>query len=516
MVNLYNFDNLELIRVARDVAEQKGLNLEMVVDAIEQALELVSRSKYGDCKIKASIDRKTGVISLSRQALVVNDDMSFDSEQYGILPGEVNKYKLVKVSDAVADGKEDVKVGDILLEPLPPVDVDYNSAKVARQKVAQLIMIQERKRQYEEFKDRVGDLVYGVVKRVEYNNVVVDLNGSEGYLPVYNTIRGEVFRPNDRVKAHVEEVRQEELSGPQIFLSRVSKRFMELLFKQEIPEVYDGIVSIKALARDPGSRSKVAVFSSDKNVDPVGACIGARGVRIQNIVSELHGEKIDVVLYSSDLAKFVVSAIAPAEVVKVIIDEDVEKIELVVPENQVSLAIGRYGQNIRLASELVGWEIDVIGDETESTRKAKELSFGAKVFVDGLDVEEIIGQLLVSEGFSTIEDLDKVDVAEITAIDGFNEEIAVELKKRAAEYLTRRREEALETLKNMSVSEEVLELPYLEIEDVVKLCEGGIRSVEDIASMCTDEFYDMVPKARLSKEQVDSIILESRKRMGWI
>ncbi len=512
MVNLYNFDNLELIRVARDVAEQKGLNLEMVVDAIEQALELVSRSKYGDCKIKASIDRKTGVVSISRQALVVNDDMSFDSEQYGIPLGEVSKYKLVKVSDAVADGK-DVKVGDILFEPLPPVDVDYNSAKVARRKVAQLIMIQERKRQYEEFKDRVGDLVYGVVKRVEYNNVVVDLNGSEGYLPVYNTIRGEVFRPNDRVK-DVEEVRQEELSGPQIFLSRVSKRFMELLFKQEIPEVYDGIVSIKALARDPGSRSKVAVFSSDKNVDPVGACIGARGVRIQNIVSELRGEDRRCVVFIRP--REVCSERDSAEVVKVIIDEDVEKIELVVPENQVSLAIGRYGQNIRLASELVGWEIDVIGDETESTRKAKELSSGAKVFVDGLDVEEIIGQLLVSEGFSTIEDLDKVDVAEITAIDGFNEEIAVELKKRAAEYLTRRREEALETLKNMSVSEEVLELPYLEIEDVVKLCEGGIRSVEDIASMCTDEFYDMVPKARLSKEQVDSIILESRKRMGWI
>ncbi|MCU7611596.1 transcription termination factor NusA [Anaplasma capra] len=515
MVNLYNFDNLELIRVARDVAEQKGLNLELVVEAIEQALELVSRSKYGDCKIKASIDRKTGVISISRQALVVNDDMSFDGEQYGIPAGEVDKYRLIKISDAIADGK-DVKVGDILLEPLPPVDIDYNSAKVAKQKVAQLIMIQERKRQYEEFKDRVGDLVYGVVKRVEYNNVVVDLNGSEGYLPVYNTIRGEVFRPNDRIRAHVEEVRQEELSGPQIFLSRVSKRFMELLFRQEIPEVYDGIVSIKALARDPGSRSKVAVFSSDKNVDPVGACIGARGVRIQSIVSELHGEKIDVVLYSSDLAKFVVSAIAPAEVVKVIIDEDVEKIELVVPENQVSLAIGRYGQNIRLASELVGWDIDVIGDETESTRKAKELSSGAKVFVDGLDVEEIIGQLLVSEGFATIEDLDKVDVAEITAIDGFNEEIATELKKRASEYLARKREEALKMLKDLSVSEEVLELPYLEMEDVIKLCEGGVRNVEDIASMCTDEFYDIVPRVNLSKEQVDSIILESRRRMGWV
>ncbi|MDB1135164.1 transcription termination factor NusA [Candidatus Anaplasma sp. TIGMIC] len=514
MVNLYNFDNLELIRVARDVAEQRGLDLGVVVEAIEQALEVVSHGKYGDCKIKVSIDRKTGVISIARQALVVEDDMSFDSEKCGIPEDEVDKYKLVRISDALLE-KEDAKVGDILLEPLPPIDVDYNSAKLAKQKVAQLIMLQERKRQYEEFKDRVGDLVYGVVKRVEYNNVVVDLNGSEGYLPVYSTIRGEVFRPNDRVKAHVEDVRRE-ATGPQIFLSRVSKRFMELLFKQEIPEVYDGVVTIKALARDAGSRSKVAVFSSDKNVDPVGACIGARGVRIQNIVAELHGEKIDVVPYSSDLAKFVVSAIAPAEVVKVIIDEDVSKIELVVPESQVSLAIGRYGQNIRLASELVGWDIDVIGDETESTRKAKELSAGARVFIDDLDVEEIIGQLLVSEGFSSIEDLDRAEVSDIAAVDGFNEDIARELKTRAAECLARRRQEAMKMLEEVSVSEEVMQLPYLQVEDIVKLCENGVRSIEDIASLCTDEFYDIIPKVKLSKEQVDSIILESRKRIGWV
>ncbi|CAN7939942.1 unnamed protein product, partial [Ixodes pacificus] len=358
MVNLYNFDNLELIRVARDIAEQKGLDIEVVVEAIEEALEAVSRNKYGNCRIKASIDRKTGVISIYRQAIIVDDEAEFSDEKYGVPSGELGRYKLVRLSDALLDNA-DAKVGDILLEPLPLVDVDYNSAKVAKQKIAQLIMAQERKRQYEEFKDRVGDLVYGVVKRVEYNNVVVDLNGSEGYLPVYSTIRGEVFRPNDRIKAHIEDVRREP-TGPQIFLSRVSKGFMEQLFRQEIPEVYDGIVTIRALARDPGSRSKVAVFSSDKNVDPVGACIGTRGVRIQSIVSELHGEKIDVVLYSSDLAKFVVNAIAPAEVVKVIIDEDAEKIELVVPENQISLAIGKYGQNIRLAAELVGWAIDVI------------------------------------------------------------------------------------------------------------------------------------------------------------
>ena len=514
MVNLYNFDNLELIRVARDVAEQRGLDLGVVVEAIEQALEVVSHGKYGDCKIKVTIDRKTGVIAISRQVLVVNDDMTIDSGEHGIALDEVDKYKLVRLSDARAENSE-AEVGDILLEPLPPIDVDYNSAKLAKQKVAQLIMMEERKRQYEEFKDRVGDLVYGVVKRVEYNNVVVDLNGSEGYLPVYNTIRGEVFRPNDRVKAHVEDVRRE-TAGPQIFLSRVSKRFMELLFKQEIPEVYDGVVTIKALARDAGSRSKVAVFSSDKNVDPVGACIGARGVRIQNIVSELHGEKIDVVPYSPDLAKFVVSAIAPAEVVKVIIDEDVEKIELVVPEGQVSLAIGRYGQNIRLASELVGWDIDIIGDETESTRRAKELSTGARVFVDDLDVEEIIGQLLVSEGFSSIEDLDRAEVSDIAAVDGFNEEIARELKTRASECLARRRQEAVQTLEGMSVCEEILQLPFLEVEDIVKLCENGIKSVEDIASLCTDEFYDIIPRVKLSKEQVDSIILESRKRIGWV
>ncbi|WP_410522098.1 transcription termination factor NusA [Neoehrlichia mikurensis] len=510
-----NFDNLELVKVAKDVAEQKGLDLDVIMNAIEEAIQVVSHNKYGSCKIKVVVDKKTGIISIYRQALVIDgQDLSDFSKNHNIPLDELTKYKLIDLSEALL-AKDNAKVGDIILEPLPLVDLDYNSAKIARQKIAQVILAQERKKQYEEFKNRVGDLVYGIVKRIEYNNVIVDLNGNEGYLPAYNMIKGEVFRPGDRLKLHIESVRQESV-GPQIFLSRVSKGFMEQLFKQEIPEVYDGIVVIKSIARDPGSRAKVAVFSNDKNIDPVGACVGARGVRIQSIISELHGEKIDVVLYSSELAKFVINAIAPAEVIKVIIDEDAEKIEIIVPENQVSLAIGKYGQNIKLASELVNWKIDVVGDETESVRKAKELSAGAKIFIEGLDVEEIMGQLLVAEGFLSIEDIDQSSVDDIMAIDGFNDEIAIELKRRASEYLSRKRDNITKMLKELSISEEIMLLPFLQMDDIIKLSENGIGSMEDIAGLCTDEFYDMIPNIKLSKEQVDSIILESRKRVGWV
>ncbi|MGN7618464.1 MAG: transcription termination factor NusA [Ehrlichia sp.] len=517
MVNLQNFDNLELIRVAKDIADQKGLNLDVIIKAIEEAIQLTSRSRYGNCKIKVTVDRKTGVVATYRQVLVISDSGEVivpENKESEIDVVDVSKYKLITLAEARALD-ENVQIGDIMLEPLPVIDLDYSSAKIAKQKIAQVIVSEERKKQYEDFKDRIGDIVYGTVKRIEYNNVIVDLNGNEGYLSSSNLIKGEVLRVGDRVKAHIEDVRKEN-SGPQIFLSRINKGFMEQLFRQEIPEIYDGIVTIKAIARDPGSRSKVAVFSSDKNIDPVGACVGVRGVRIQSIISELHGEKIDVILYSPELAKFIVNAIAPAEVLKVIIDEDKEKVELIIPENQLSLAIGRYGQNIRLASELVGWKIDVIGDETESTRKAKELSAGSKVFVEGLDVEEIIGQLLFTEGFVSIEDIDQASVSDISAIDGFNEEIAVELKNRAADYLARKNAEMQQVLENLSVDKDVAMLPFLRIGDIVALSENGIKNLEDIAGLCTDEFYDIVPDITLTKDQIDSIILESRKKIGWL
>ena len=517
MVNLQNFDNLELIRVAKDIADQKGLNLDVIIKAIEEAIQLTSRSRYGNCKIKVTVDRKTGVVATYRQVLVINDDGKVvipENKENEIDPVDISKYKLLTLTEARAIDPN-IEVGDIILEPLPVIDLDYSSAKIAKQKIAQVIISEERKKQYEDFKDRIGDIVYGTAKRIEYNNVIVDLNGNEGYLSSANLIKGEVFRVGDRVKAHIEDVRREN-SGPQIFLSRINKGFMEQLFKQEIPEIYDGIVTIKAIARDPGSRSKVAVFSSDKNIDPVGACVGVRGVRIQSIISELHGEKIDVILYSPELAKFIVNAIAPAEVLKVIIDEDIEKVELIIPENQLSLAIGRYGQNIRLASELVGWKIDVIGDETESTRKAKELSAGSKIFVEGLDVEEIIGQLLFTEGFVSIEDIDQASVSDISAIDGFNEEIAVELKNRAADYLARKNSEMQQVLESLSVDKDITMLPFLRISDIVALSENGIKNLEDIAGLCTDEFYDIIPDIALTKDQIDSIILESRKKIGWL
>ncbi|GAT76308.1 transcription elongation factor NusA [Ehrlichia ruminantium] len=517
MANLQNFDNLELIRVAKDIADQKGLNLDVIIRAIEEAIQLTSRSRYGNCKIKVTVDKKTGLISTYRQVLVISDNGEVvipEGKENEIDHADVNKYKLITLTEA-KQIDENAKLGDIMLEPLPVIDLDYSSAKIAKQKIAQVIVLEERKKQYESFKDRIGDIVYGTAKRIEYNNVIVDLNGNEGYLSASNLIKGEVFRVGDRVKAHIEDVRKEN-SGPQIFLSRVNKGFMEQLFKQEIPEIYDGIVTIKAIARDPGSRSKVAVFSSDKNIDPVGACVGARGVRIQSIIAELHGEKIDVVLYSPELPKFIVNAIAPAEVLKVIIDEDKEKVELIIPENQLSLAIGRYGQNIRLASELVNWKIDVIGDETESTRKAKELTVGSRIFVEGLDVEEIIGQLLFTEGFVSIEDIDQASVSDISAIDGFNEEIAIELKNRASDYLTRKDAEIKQILESLPIDKDVAVLPFLKPSDIIALSESGINNLEDIAGLCTDEFYEIVPNVALTKDQIDSIILESRRKIGWL
>ncbi|QGR02538.1 transcription termination/antitermination protein NusA [Ehrlichia ruminantium] len=517
MANLQNFDNLELIRVAKDIADQKGLNLDVIIRALEEAIQLTSRSRYGNCKIRVTVDKKTGLISTYRQVLVIKDNGEViipEGKENEIDHADISKYKLVTLTEA-RKIDENVKIGDIMLEPLPVIDLDYSSAKIAKQKIAQVIVSEERKKQYESFKDRIGDIVYGTAKRIEYNNVIVDLNGNEGYLSASNLIKGEVFRVGDRVKAHIEDVRKEN-SGPQIFLSRINKGFMEQLFKQEIPEIYDGIVTIKAIARDPGSRSKVAVFSSDKNIDPVGACVGARGVRIQSIISELHGEKIDVVLYSPELPKFIVNAIAPAEVLKVIIDEDKEKVELIIPENQLSLAIGRYGQNIRLASELVNWKIDVIGDETESSRKAKELTIGSRVFVEGLDVEEIIGQLLFTEGFVSIEDIDQASVSDISAIDGFNEEIAIELKNRAADYLTRKDAEIKQILESLPIDKDIVVLPFLKPSDIIALSQNGINNLEDIAGLCTDEFYEMVPNIALTKDQIDSIILESRRKIGWL
>lgn len=493
----YSFNSTELLRAAKETAEQVGLQLETIIKAVEASIEVAARQKYGDYKIITSIDRKTGVISIFREVTVADDG-----------PSEGD---FISLSEAKII-KEDAEVGEIIQEQLPPIDINYVSAKIAQKKIKQIIQEEERRRQYEEFKNRIGTIVRGRVKEVEYNNLIVDINGNEAYLRASNLIRGEVFRQGDNINAYIEDVKNVEY-GAQIFLSRTHKGFVEQLFKEEIPEVYDGLVIIKAIAREAGSRTKVAVFSFDKNIDPVGTCVGVRGYRIKNIKSQLNDEKIDVVKHSTNLAEFVVEAIAPAKVLRVIIDEDESCIELVIPEDQLNIAIGKRGQNIRLASELVGWKINILSDKENSEKRAQELQKGSALFVDALDVEEIIGQLLVTEGFLSVEDITQASISDLASIEGFNEEIAIALHDRAMQYLKNKENESEDKLKELEIDLSIKELPHLQANDIVVLYDNGIKTIDDLAGLSDEEFCSMVPRFSLG-EEVNEIIMQARKKTG--
>src|SRR5919109_2345605 len=411
---------LELIRIAESVAQEKGIGVEDVIVAREQAIRTAARRKYGqEHQIVAEVDRKTGDIGLYRE-LEVSEEVEDPALQ-------------IPLSEA-RERNPAAQVGDHILEPLPPIDLGRISAQSAKEVIVQKVREAERERQYEEFKDRIGEIVVGEVKRTEYGNVLVDLGRAEAILRRDEMQPRETFRNKDRVRAYVYDVRPE-ARGPQIFLSRTHPQFMASLFAQEVPEIYDGIIEIKSVARDPGSRAKIAVVSKDSSIDPVGACVGMRGSRVQAVVNELQGEKIDIIPWSPDIATFVVNALAPAEVAKVVLDEERERIEVVVPDQQLSLAIGRRGQNVRLASQLTGWDIDILTEQEESERRQAEFEKRTKIFMDALNVDEVVGQLLASEGFTSVEELALVDVKELAGIEGFDEETANELQSRAREYL---------------------------------------------------------------------------------
>ncbi|MDP6173838.1 MAG: transcription termination factor NusA, partial [Rhodospirillales bacterium] len=385
------FTHPELLLVADTVAREKGIDREEVIDAMEQAIQKAGRSKYGhEHDIRAEIDRKTGEITLAR---------------YLEVAGEIENETMQVTLDVARQRKADAELGEFLIDSLPPIDFGRIAAQTAKQVIVQKVREAERKRQYAEFKDRVGEVVNGMVKRVEFGNILVDLGGrAEGMLRRDESIPREHFSNGDRVRAYIHDVR-EELRGPQIFLSRSHPQFMAKLFSQEVPEIYDGIIEIKSVARDPGSRAKIAVLSNDSSIDPVGACVGMRGSRVQAVVSELQGEKIDIIQWSPDPATFIVNALAPAEVSKVVLDEEANRIEVVVPDDQLSLAIGRRGQNVRLASQLTGWDIDILTEAEESERRTEEFQTLSQLFLDALDVDEVIAQLLVTEGFSSIEEV---------------------------------------------------------------------------------------------------------------
>src|SRR3954470_6043525 len=485
----------ELLLVADAVAREKNIDREEVLEAMEQAIQKAGRAKYGHEKdIRATIDRKTGDVRLSRWTEIVETVENEETQM-----GKVVAAKLFP----------DKKVGEFIVDPLPPIDFGRIAAQTAKQVIVQRVREYERRRQYDEFKDRVGEIINGVVKRTEYGNLMAELGRAEALLRRDELIARESFRNGDRVRAYIYDVR-EEPRGPQIFLSRTHPGFLAKLFAQEVPEIYDGIIEIKAVARDPGSRAKMAVVSRDSSIDPVGACVGMRGSRVQAVVQELQGEKIDIIPWSPQHATFVVNALAPAEVTTVVMDEEAGRVEVVVPDDQLSLAIGRRGQNVRLASQLTRWDIDILTEAEESERRQEEFRRRTGLFVDALDVDDVIAGLLVTEGFTTIEELAYVPLEELADIEGFDESVAEELIRRAQAFLVQRDEQFTERRVELGVSEEVASIEVLTPQMLVALGEKGVKTLDDLADLASDELIEIVGADNMDETVANEVIMAAR------
>ena len=487
------------------MAREKAIDREIVLEAMEEAVQKAARSRYGaENEIRAQIDRASGEIRLFRVMEVVE---------------EVENPSTQLTVDEARREKEDAQIGDFLADPLPPLDFGRIAAQTAKQVIVQKVRDAERERQYNEYKDRVNEIVTGVVKRVEYGNVIVDLGHAEAIMRRDQVLPREHFRNNDRVRGFIYDVRRE-ARGPQIFMSRTKPEFMAALFAQEVPEIYDSIIEIKAVARDPGSRAKIAVLSNDGGIDPVGACVGMRGSRVQAVVNELQGEKIDIIQWSPDPATFIVNGLAPAEVVKVVLDEEANRIEVVVPDDQLSLAIGRRGQNVRLASQLTGWTIDILTEQEESERRQEEFLAQSKRFMEALDVDETLAQLLVAEGFSEVEEIAYVEADELVTIEGFDEGLVGELQRRAAEVLESELEAADQRRRELGVEDAVAEMEELTPAMLVALGEADIKTLEDFAGCASDELTSsddgILKQFDLTEEGANALIMDARRRVGWI
>jgi N utilization substance protein A len=508
-------NRLELLQIADAVAREKSIDKSVVITAMEEAIQRAAKARYGaENEIRAEIDPKTGEMRLNRLLLVV-DKVEDEAKQ-------------ISLAEAMRRNPA-ATIGDSILEPLPPVDFGRIAATNAKQVIVQKVRDAERERMYEEYKDRISDIVHGSVKRVEYGNVIVDLGRGEAIVRRDETLPRETFRPGDRIRAYVYDVRREQ-RGPQIFLSRTHPEFMAKLFGQEVPEIYDGVVEVVSVARDPGSRAKIAVRSKDGSIDPVGACVGMRGSRVQAVVNELQGEKIDIIPWSQDAATFIVNALQPAEVAKVVLDEDAERIEVVVPDDQLSLAIGRRGQNVRLASQLTGWDIDILTEAEESERRQKEFVERSSLFMEALDVDEMVGQVLASEGFTSVEEVAYVDSGEIASIDGFDEDTASEIQTRAREYLEKIEAEHDEKRKALGVADELREIPGVTTAMMVTLGEDGVKTIEDFAGYAADDltgwkerkdgetkvYPGVLANHGVSRADAEQMVLAARLKAGWI
>ena len=508
-------NRLELLQIADAVAREKSIDRMIVIEAMQDAIQKAARSRYGvETEIKAEINPSTGELRMWRLLEIVEH-----VEEYG---------RQISLEEAQHRNAE-AQLGDFITEPLPPIEFGRIAAQSAKQVIVQKVRDAERERMYEEFKDRVGEIINGTVKRVEYGNVIVDLGRGEAIIRRDELIPRETFRYGDRVRAYIHDVRQEQ-RGPQIFLSRTHPQFMAKLFTQEVPEIYDGVISIRSIARDPGSRAKIAVTSTDSSIDPVGACVGMRGSRVQAVVNELQGEKIDIIPWTESLADLVVSALQPAEVVKVVIDEQAERIEVVVPDEQLSLAIGRRGQNVRLASQLIGWDIDILTEQEESERRQKEFIERSELFMNAMNVDEMVAQLLASEGFSSLEEVAYVEPVEIASIEGFDQDTAAEIQARAAEYLEQAERERDEERKKLGVEDELYDIPGLNAAMLVALGKEEIRNIEDFAGCAADDLIGWTEKKDgetkrfegtfenfpVSREEAEEMIMAARLQAGWV
>jgi N utilization substance protein A len=472
MATSISANRAELLAIANSVATEKMIDKSIVIEAMEEAIQKAARARYGnENDIRAKLDPLTGDLRLWRVVEVVE---------------EVDDYfKQVNLEQA-AKLQADAKLGDFIVDPLPPVDLGRIDAQSAKQVIFQKVRDAERERQFEEFKDRAGEIITGVIKSVEFGHVIVNLGRAEGVIRRDQQIPREAARVGERVRALITKVERNN-RGPQIFLSRAHPEFMKKLFAQEVPEIYDGVITIQAAARDPGSRAKIGVISRDSSIDPVGACVGMKGSRVQAVVQELQGEKIDIIPWSEDTATFVVNALQPATVSRVVLDEDDGRIEVVVPDDQLSLAIGRRGQNVRLASQLTGHQIDIMTEEEASEKRSREFSERSKTFEEELDVDETLSQLLVAEGFAELEEVAYVDLSELAGIEGFDDDLAEELQSRALEALERRDAAYREERRGLGVEDALAEIPHLTEAMLVTLGKAGIKTLDDLADLATDE-----------------------------
>ena len=499
MQNIESMPRPEIILVADTVAREKNIDRDDVLEAMEIAIQKAGRSKYGfEHDIRAHIDRKTGAITLARYREVVESEDQIENEVTQMTLAQAKAYD------------KNIKVGEFIIDNLPPIDFGRIAAQTAKQVIVQKVRDAERNKQFEEYKEKVGTIVNGTVKRIEFGNVILDIGKAEAVLRRDEIIPREKFKNGDRVRAYVLDVRKEN-KGPQIFLSRTCPEFLAKLFTSEVPEIYDGIVKIVAVSRDPGSKAKIAVKTDDVTVDAVGACVGLRGIRVQAVVTELQGEKIDIVPYSDDKAQYIVAALAPAEVTKVVLDEENNRIEVVVPQEQFSIAIGRRGQNVKLASQLIGSDIDVLTEEQEQERRSNENKVRSQRFMEALDVDEMIAHLLIAEGFSTIDEVALVPLDELAEIEGFDEDVAKELQARAKAFVEKRNQEFEEKSKSLGIDEQIQNIEGLDRDMILTMADKGVKTIDDLADLAADELIEILGENTISINEANKIIMAARQ-----